>query len=167
MSGRTLILGMGNPILTDDAIGVRLARDLGFVLADDWPVDVKEECSVGGLNLLDFLQGYDQAIVFDAIHTTDGQPGQTYHFTAEALEPTINLSNVHDANFATALELGRKLGHHLPANCDIHVFAVEVFDDLTFGTELSPVLDEAYPRCREHLLARVRRLLGSWSPHPI
>lgn len=167
MTGGTLLMGMGNPILTDDAIGVRLARDLGFVLADDWPVEVKEECSVGGLNLLDFLEGYEQAIVFDAIHTTDGEPGQTYHFTAEALEPTLNLSNVHDANFATALELGRRLGHKLPENRDIHVFAVEVFDDLTFGVGLSEPLAEAYPRCREQLLAQVRRLLGSWSPHPI
>lgn len=167
MSGRTLLLGMGNPILTDDSIGVRLAHDLGFVLAPDWPIDVKEECSVGGLNLLDFLGGYEQAIVFDAIHTIDGESGQCYHFTAEALEPTINLSNVHDANFITALELGRRLGHHLPENKDIHVFAVEVFDDLTFGSELSPPLAAAYPRLRESLLAQVRGLLGSWAPHLI
>ena len=163
MIGSTLLMGMGNPILTDDAIGVRLARDLGFVLAGAWPIDVKEECSVGGLNLLDFLEGYDQVIVIDAIHTTDGQPGQVYHFTAEALEPTLNLSNVHDANFATALELGRRLGHPMPENRDIHVFAVEVFDDLTFGTELSPPLEEAYPRCREHILAQIRQLLGCWA----
>jgi Ni,Fe-hydrogenase maturation factor len=27
MANRTIILGMGNPILCDDAVGVRLARD--------------------------------------------------------------------------------------------------------------------------------------------
>ena len=60
-------LGMGNPILTDDAVGVRLANDVGAALAGRADVTVVPECSVGGLNLLDHLEGFERAVVCDAI----------------------------------------------------------------------------------------------------
>ena len=160
MSIRTVVLGMGNPILTDDSVGVRLAGDVRASLSDCPLLDVVPECSVGGLNLLDYLAGYDQAVVLDAIHTTGGQPGDCYYFTAVDLRDTTNLSNVHDANFATALTLGRNLGMRLPRDQDIHVFAVEVEDDLTFGTELTPTLQRAYPGCLKMVLDGLEELLG-------
>ncbi|HPD70249.1 MAG TPA: hydrogenase maturation protease [Candidatus Krumholzibacteria bacterium] len=157
---RTVVLGLGNPILTDDAVGVRLAGAVKSALGDRPDVTVVEECSVGGLDLLDRLTGYERAIVLDAIRTRGGRPGDCYRFTAAALRDTVNLTNVHDANFATALELGRALGHALPADEDIHVFAVEVADERTFGTELSADLAPRYPACRDLVLAEVGELLG-------
>jgi len=159
MARHTLILGMGNPILTDDAVGVRLADDIGTALSDHPDVDVMAECSVGGLNLLEHLEGYRRVVVMDAIHTEGGEPGSCYYFKATSLRPTANLNNIHDANFATALALGRKLGHDLPTDDQIHIFAVEVLDDLTFGSELTPELTQAYPGFRELILAGIRRIL--------
>ena len=143
---KTLLLGMGNPILSDDAIGVRLAADLARQLGDVPDLDVVEECSLGGLNLLDVLAGYDRVIVLDSIHTRDGVPGICYRFDSQALEPTLHLSNIHDANFATAVELGRRLGVPLPAAEEIHIFAVEVEDQTTFSEHLTPALQQACPR---------------------
>ena len=157
---RTVVLGMGNPILTDDSVGVRLAQDVQVALSGCPGLEVVPECSVGGLNLLDYLEGFNQAVVLDAIHTTGGQPGDCYYFTAVDLRDTTNLSNVHDANFATALTLGRNLGMRLPRDPDIHVFAVEVEDDLTFGTELTTTLQLAYPVCLKMVMDGLEELLG-------
>jgi hydrogenase maturation protease len=158
---RTLLLGMGNAILTDDAVGVRLAGDLGRRLAGTPALVVVPECSVGGLNLLDVVAGFERLVVVDSIHTAGGVPGTWYHLTGAALNGTVHLSNVHDANFATALELGRRLGLVIPRDEDIDVFAVEVEDDLTFGERLSPRLEAAYPRLLEEILAGVRTLLAA------
>jgi hydrogenase maturation protease len=151
---------MGNPILTDDAIGVRLAGEAARELAGTDGLDVIEECSVGGLNLIDVFSGYQRVVALDAIHTRGGRVGDWYHFTAARLRPTAHLSNVHDANLATALALGRALGIPLPDDERIHVLAVEIEDDETFGTELSPALARAYPDCRVAILAELRRILG-------
>jgi hydrogenase maturation protease len=156
---KTLLLGMGNPILSDDSVGVRLARDVSLELAGTPDLDVVEECSVGGLGLLDVMTDYDRVIVLDAIRTSDGTPGEWYRFDARTLRETQNLRNVHDVNFATALELGRRLGHHLPSDQEIHVFAVEVADDATFGEVLSPTLAAAYPEILSGILEEVRSLL--------
>ncbi len=160
MQATTTIIGMGNPILSDDAVGVRLARDVNLALCGRPDVVVVEECSVGGLNLLDYLEGYEKAIVLDAIHTRGGKPGTCYRFTAAALRETAHLCNVHDANFATALAFGRSLGLALPEDDDIHVFAVEIVDDMTFGLELTPEVARRYDACLHRVLRGLKTLLG-------
>lgn len=157
----TLVLGMGNPILSDDAVGVRLALDLHRALCSRTDLDFVPECSVGGLNLLDYIVDYQRVIVLDAIHTRGGIPGDLYRFDATSLRRTAHLCNIHDANFATALALGRQLGLQLPHDEDIHIFAIEVLDDRTFSHDLSPPLARAYPACRDTALAGVLSLLQS------
>ncbi len=157
---KTLLVGMGNPILCDDSVGVRLAGDLARRLAGVADLDVVEECSVGGLNLLDVLRGYQRAIVIDSVRTAGGVPGRCYRFDAGALADTRHLTNIHDVNFATALALGRRLGVPLPEDAEIHVFAVEVADNATFSETLTPALEEGYERCFTGILRSLENLLG-------
>ncbi len=105
------------------------------------------------------IAGHDRLIVLDAIRTRGGTPGDWYRFDARALRETLNLRNVHDVNFATALELGRRLGVQLPPDEEIHVFAVEVADDATFGETLSPALDAAYGEALAGILGEIRGIL--------
>ena len=152
-------MGMGNPILSDDAVGVRLARDIGRRLAGTPGLDVMEECSFGGLNIVELMQGYDLLIVTDSIRTTGGNPGDWCRFTAEALRDTMNLNNIHDMNFATALEFGRRMGMKLPSDGDIHIFAVEVKELMEFSEKMSQPLEKAYPEFSEEIFREIRDLL--------
>jgi hydrogenase maturation protease len=158
---KTLVLGMGNPILSDDAVGVRLATDFKAVLDPQDGLDIVEECSVGGLSLLDFLHGYQRAIVLDSLQTAGGAPGAWHRFTARSLRQTVHLANLHDTNFATALELGRRLGLPLPSDDDIHIFGIEIEDAHTFSECMTPVLERAYPRLVVDLLDELHGLLGA------
>ena len=156
---KTLLLGMGNPILCDDAVGVRLARDFKRELEGFRELDVLEDCSVGGLNLLDIFTGYQRAVVLDSIRTTEGIPGNWYYFTADALRETVHLTNIHDANFATAMELGRALGLPLPLSSEIHIFVVEAKENRTFSEQMTPELETAYCCFASGILGEIRRLL--------
>jgi hydrogenase maturation protease len=156
---KTLLLGMGNPILRDDAVGIRLAADIGQRLGKVPGLDVVAGCSAGGLELLPVIQGYARLIVFDSIRTRGGTPGTWYRFTAADLQETMNLTSVHDTNFATALELGRRLGQDVPAADMSHIFAVEILDNMTFDDRMTPVLERAYPEYANAILAEVDTLL--------
>jgi hydrogenase maturation protease len=158
---RTLLLGMGNPILSDDAVGVRLAGDLARALPAVPGLDVVEECSVGGLNLLEVLEGYEQLIVLDAVKTEGGLPGDWYRFTLDTLQGTLHLTNIHDVNFATALELGQRLGMLLPHRSNVHVFAVEAEDVVTFSEHMTPALEHVYPELAAAILPQVQALVAS------
>jgi len=145
---KTLVLGLGNPILTDDGVGPQVAKELEGRL-DQQEITVMEG-SLGGLNLLDLLVGYDRAIIIDAIETVGGKAGQIYRLDLEAFDATRHAASVHDINFATALELGKRLGLALPQQIDI--FAIEVVDTSRFSEECTPKVTEAIPLCVETIV---------------
>ena len=68
----TLILGIGNTILTDDGIGIKIAQKLK---EDNPELEVMETSEVG-MALLELLDGYDKAIIIDSIKTEQGKPGE-------------------------------------------------------------------------------------------
>jgi hydrogenase maturation protease len=156
---KTLLLGMGNPILCDDAVGVRLAHEFSCKLAGIAGLDILEECCVGGLNLLDIFKGYDRVIVLDSIQTADGVAGDWYYFTASALHETLHLTNIHDVNFATALEFGRAAGMPLPISSNIHILAVEVSETRTFAEQMTRELESTYGRFAPAIFEEVTNLL--------
>ena len=157
---KTLLLGMGNPILGDDAVGIRATQRLSRRLGAVPGLSIQEECCTGGLELLDLVEGFDRLIVLDSIKTEGGRPGDWYRFDGNALRETMHLNNVHDANFATAMELGRQVGVHVPRDADIHVLAVEIRENLTFSDRLTPELEHALPELVEEMLVEVRSLLA-------
>jgi hydrogenase maturation protease len=152
---------MGNPYLSDDAVGIRLARDFKSWLEGIPNLDIVEECSVGGLELLPLIEDYQRLVIIDSTKTTGGIPGKWYYFTAERLRETMNLTNIHDANFVTALELGRRLGMKLPANSEVHIFAVEIADSLTFAEQLTEALQRGYPQYSSEIFNCIVELIAS------
>jgi hydrogenase maturation protease len=140
---RTLILGLGNPILSDDGVGCCVAMALKDTLKEP-EVDVLE-AGIAGLDFLDLLSGYDKAIIIDAIQTDKGKPGQIYRLEPEILAETRHAGTPHDVNLATALELGKKLGLPLPRQ--ITIYAIEVKDVTSFSEECTPEVMKAVPAC--------------------
>lgn len=162
---RTLVLGMGNPILCDDAVGIRLAHDVRARFEetsrgrDDLGVDFVEDCSVGGLNILDLAVGYERLVVFDSIRTPGETPGKWHTMTGAAFRETMNLGCVHDANFTTALELGRQMGATVPRPEDVHIFAVEIADNTTFSEHMTLELEAAYDDFSSKIVCEALALL--------
>lgn len=130
---RTLILGIGSSILTDDAVGIVVARKLGEKLSDrdDIDVAINEEA---GFSLLEDAIGYDRLVVIDSI-LTGAEPGTLMRFDLESLGPTIHSSSPHGLNLATVMEFGRRQGLNVPD--DVIIYAVEIRDALTFSEELT------------------------------
>lgn len=156
---RTLLLGLGNPLLTDDTVGIRLVRDFSRKSGAIPGLEIVEECTTGGLDLLPVIEGCDRLLMLDSIQTRGGVPGNWFRFTAEKLRETIHLVGIHDANFATVLSMGRQLGMKLPADEEIHIFAVEVFDNFTFGERMTDRLETAYPVYSEEIFREIEALL--------
>jgi len=138
---KTLILGLGNPILCDDGVGNRVAQILEREI-NNQGVTVTETNAVG-LGLLDFLPGYERIIIIDAIQTQKGRAGQVHRLRLQDLETPYHLSITHNIDLATALELGAKLGLAMPQ--EVIIFAIEVADVITFSEECTPEVKRAIP----------------------
>jgi hydrogenase maturation protease len=148
-----LVLGLGNPILTDDGVGIYVAR----AVAERWQQDgvAFAEASVGGLRLLDTLTGFRQVILIDAIQTRDGEAGDIYRLHPNDLRASLHAGCTHDLSLPGALAFGRGTGMALPDDEDIVIFAIEVEDVLTFGESCTRAVAEAIPRAVDAVLAEL------------
>ncbi len=150
-----LVAGIGNEILTDDGIGPKLSLYLKNKFKNS---DIHfETLCVGGLEVLEFIQGYKMVIFIDAIKTKGGKPGDVYLFTPSDFRETLHLSNLHDTNFITALEMGKSLGFKIPKQ--IYIIAIEIKEDKVFGEEFTEELAFRYndvkEKARQYILSLV------------
>ena len=142
---KTLVIGLGNPILSDDGIGVRVAEEVQSHLPKDSNIKVAE-VSVGGLTLMESMIGFDRVILIDAIQLENNQPGQIRRMSLQDLQeisPTQHSASPHDTNLITALEFGQRIGLELPK--EIIIYAIEVENVIDFGEELTPAVAAALP----------------------
>lgn len=134
---KTLILGFGNPILRDDAVGIRIAE----ALEGEFPDITVVATSEAGLSILDEVTGYDKLVIIDSIKTGKGKPGELYKLTLEDLKPKSDFSSSHGLDIATAFKLGEKLGYPMPEK--VSIYAVEVKDNTTFGEGCTPEIERS------------------------
>jgi len=135
----TLILGVGNPILTDDGVGIKIAQKI----KEGNPRLEVVETSEAGIALLDLIAGYDKLIIIDSIKTEREKPGQVYKLKLEDLKPTMDFSSSHGIGIATAFELGQRLGYRMPKF--VSIYAVEIKDNSTFAEQCTKEVEEKIP----------------------
>jgi len=149
---KTLVLGLGNPILSDDGVGVRVAEAVRASLPPGAPVDVCE-LSVGGLRLMEHMLGYERVILIDAMQPGRGEPGTFRRLSYTELTclcPTQHVTCIHDTSLVTALEMARRM--ELPVPREIIVYAIGVQDVENFGEELTPAVACALPAVLDAVL---------------
>ncbi len=130
---RTIIIGLGNPILSDDSVGIKVARVLKDTLGDN-DIDVKE-LYAGGIRLVEAMEGYERAIIVDAMVTGKAVPGSVCEVELSESGDARNITSVHDIDLPTAMKLGRSLSMDLPE--EITIFGIEIRGTNIFGEELS------------------------------
>jgi len=148
---KTIVIGLGNPILGDDGIGWRVVEQVTEEL-ENRPQNgnsgtIETEClAVGGLTLMEHLIGYERAILVDAITTGKVPDGTVRSFPIEAL-PNLaigHFSSAHDTTLQNAIDMGRRMGAQLPE--EIEIVAIEAQQIYDFSEELSTPVSNALPK---------------------
>lgn len=149
---KTLVLGLGNPILTDDGVGVLVAESVRAHLPKDTSIEISE-VSVGGLTLMESMIGYDRVILIDAYQTCNPKPGKVHRMALEDLQsisPTQHSASPHDASLVTAFQAGEWMGLSLPQ--EITIFAIEVENVTDFSDQPTSPVAAAIPKVTAAIL---------------
>lgn len=147
----TLVLGLGNELAGDDAVGILVARAVRGEL--DGLADVVES-SVSGLALIEVLAGYERAVVVDAIVTGRNPPGTIVEMGLDEVGRVVAPST-HQAGLPELAAVAGRLGLGFPSRT--RVLAVEVLDPYTLGAPLSEPVATALPELLRRVLETVRR----------
>jgi hydrogenase maturation protease len=158
----TLILGLGNPILCDDRVGLVVARMVHGRLPEG--TAALREAHVGGIELLHVLEGFARVLVIDAVEPGWLQPADVAEIPLDDLAQRYTPISPHNAGFLHCLELGRACGLAMPDQ--ILVFAIGVRDPYTFSDSCTPEVERAIPRIVGLIEERVFGPQGCWPPQP-
>ncbi len=145
---RILVLGLGNDILSDDAVGLNVVRQVRQRLGDSDRI-VVQETSEMGLSLLDYAVGFDDLVLVDAVQTGQAAPGFLHELDGDELK-VLPAMSPHFLGIGEVLALGRQLGLSVPGR--VRIFAVEVADPFSIGTQLTPALRQAIPAIVERVI---------------
>jgi hydrogenase maturation protease len=155
---KILVLGLGNELISDDAVGIIAVRKLGEKYKGRAEI---EESSLSGLALMDIFVGYDKAIVIDAVCSGRKPPGTIYELTSSDLGRVLAPSP-HYTGLPEMMALAAELSLEFPG--EIKIFAVEVSDMHSFGGDLTLHVKKAL----DPLLEKVELQLDKWEgnqPH--
>lgn len=134
-----LVIGLGSPIMSDDAIGLIVSERVGSMHLEG--VETQQE-AVGGLDIIPILWGYRHAVIVDAIKTGQYEPGQIILFDPEDFAPTVTNASAHDINLATAMRIGRDMEpEQMPES--VRFVAIEVEDIQTVHEGMTPHVEAA------------------------
>jgi hydrogenase maturation protease len=142
MAARALVVCVGNALVGDDAVGCAVHDRLA---AAPLPPGVRLELlGLGGLRLLDLLEGEDRLVVVDAVQLGD-PPGMVHLLSWDALPPPVTATTSHGVGLREAIEVGRRL---LPGQMPAQAFLVgvegRVFDAV--GEPMTPPVAAAVER---------------------
>jgi hydrogenase maturation protease len=158
---KTLVIGLGNPILGDDGVGWRVVEEIARKTANRPEVEV--DCvSLGGLSLMERLTGYESVILVDSIFTGEKPIGTVSQFALSANPDLISghSASAHDTSLHNALNVGRSMDIPLPRDEDVLIVAIEAKNVYDFSEILSPPVEAVVPQAVRVVLQLIQSRLG-------
>ena len=149
---KLLILGIGNLLMGDEAIGIHVARYLEQNFS--WEnVDVVDG-GTGGFHLLDYFKRYPTVILIDA--TIDEQPAGTIRLIKPKFSsdypPTLTAHDIGLKDLIDALYL-------LNAQPDIWLYTISITNLDKVTMELSPEIEAVVPIAAGTIAEKLSALL--------
>jgi hydrogenase maturation protease len=160
MPAPVLVLGLGNDILSDDAAGLLVAAAVRERLAGEPDIEVRATTEMG-LALLDEIAGREAVVLVDSVQTGRAPPGHLHEFGPEELS-TVLTTSPHFLGVGETLALGNLLG--LPMPRQVRIFAIEVNDPFTLGTDLTPAVEQAVAAAVERVAAQASEYAAITAP---
>jgi len=154
-----VVIGLGNDIMRDDAVGIMAARALASNPALPPGVEVVKTGEMG-LSLLDVLVDKDWAIFIDSVKTGKKPLGHIHRLEGDDVI-CLRSKNPHNMGIGEVFYLGRKLG--LSLSDKVVILAMEVKDNDHFGVEMTPEVKAGLTRFLETILEEVRRCTSTVS----
>ena len=151
---KSIVIGLGNPILGDDGVGWKVAEEvqkqltsLPFPKGEGMQIDV-EFLSLGGISLMEHLIGYERAILIDAL-ACDQEPGTviTSKLSEMSDYSAFHTTSTHDTSLQNAIKLGTAMGADLPAQ--VIVVGIATHPVYDFSEELSLPVAQAISKAAQ------------------
>ncbi|MEU6776629.1 hydrogenase maturation protease [Streptomyces sp. NPDC046759] len=154
MSGRVVVIGVGNPLRGDDGVGPAAVEALRGRVPDGTVLAVSDGEPA---RMLDLWRGADTVVVVEALRARPNRPGELHTLTAaDAATRTAGTASTHALGLGECLALAKALDQ-LPPSLVVHAMQVA---DMELGEGLSEAVRSVLPELIDRVAASVRQAHG-------
>ncbi len=150
---KILVLGLGNEILGDDAVGILCAREIKKIFSDK--IDVIET-SESGLRIIDYLLNYNKVLILDSTFVGENKVGEIREYVFDKDFKSFSLPSPHYVSISTAIKIAQIL--ELNPALEIKILAMGIDKVLTIGSKLSNRVKDSF----DEYVARAKKILENW-----
>jgi hydrogenase maturation protease len=140
-------MGIGNPLVKDEGVGVRVIETMMSTLAFPDNVTLLDAGTMG-MGILNLFRDCDYLLVIDAVDGTGEPAGTIIRMTPEDMAPNTIKHSMHDVRLVDVLEAAMLMGAMPEVDC----IGIQILDMDGIAIGLTPELEEAVPRAVEAAL---------------
>ncbi len=152
MKKETIVLGLGNPLMGDEGIGIKLIEMLQSA-SGDFPEADFIDAGTGGMSLLHLISGRRKAVIIDCC-IMGTEPGTIRQFKPDEVKTVKQLTHqsLHEVDIIKVIDLARQLGE-CPE--EIIFFGIEP-ETVSQQMELSDILTDRLAQYIETIETQLR-----------
>jgi hydrogenase maturation protease len=145
---RITVMGIGNPLVKDEGVGIRVIETMMNTLA--FPDNVRlVDAGTMGMGILNLFQDCDYLLVIDAVDGTGEPAGTVVRMTPADMAPNTIKHSMHDMRLVDVLEAAMLMGTQPEVDC----VGIQILDMDGIAIGLTPELEEAVPRAVDAALS--------------
>ena len=150
---KVMVLGVGNILLRDEGVGVRVIERLKA--SYEFPPEVElMDGGTAGLDLMPFMEGYKHVIIVDTLKTTE-PPGSIFRFTPEDIDIKVPYkTSLHQIGMVEVFAIAEALGKKIEAV----IIGIQPEDMSDWGLELTQTIEAKIPELMELVLKELKAL---------
>ncbi len=150
---KVMVLGVGNILLRDEGVGVRVIERLQA--SYEFPPEVElMDGGTAGLDLMPFMEGYKHVIIVDTLKTSE-PPGSIFRFTPEDIDIKVPYkTSLHQIGMVEVFAIAEALGKKIEAV----IIGIQPEDMSDWGLELTPTIEAKIPELMELVLKELKAL---------
>jgi len=158
---KTAIMGFGNPVRSDDAVGIYVIEQLREKLFESEDISIFD-MGTAAFEVLFGLKGHDKIILADAVLNSNEPVGTLFKVPAEEVmkapqdDPLVFL---HGMKWDQALSYAKKiLQDEYPKDIQVYLVAIE---NTKLDVDLSTVVQQAGDKVVQHILEDLKLSIPS------
>lgn len=135
-----IVLGLGNILLKDEGVGVRVVERMQRDYAFPEGVTLFDGATAG-LDLMPVIEGYEKVIIVDTVKTGE-PPGSIFRFTLDDIKLKVPYkTSLHQIGVVEMFAIAEAMGKRH----DAVIIGVQPFDMSSWGLELTPAIEAKVP----------------------
>ncbi len=145
---RIMVMGIGNPLVKDEGVGIRVIETMMSTLA--FPPNVAlVDAGTMGMGILNLFQDCDYLLVIDAVDGTGEPAGTVVRMTPQDMAPNTVKHSMHDLRLVDVLEAAMLMGTQPEVDC----VGIQILDMDGIAIGLTPDVESAVPRAVDAALS--------------